>query len=131
LDTFQLIADIEEDELDIWRDAALLETDVAELQRSIDDYGTEMDTKERESIEKLVSAVGQAETRFNRTAVPRDIITGEAGKTLDAIALLRRIQVRREALLGRIEKATSPPSTSQSAKKSTRRATRPSAPRPV
>jgi hypothetical protein len=94
--------DLQETELGIWRDAALLETDVSELNQWLDSHGDDLETEERDALERLISAVESARRR-HATATANPQHGGETTTdALDPIARLNELQQRREELLERV-----------------------------
>lgn len=105
-DTFPLIADLQRAELEIWRDAGLLEVDVAELREWLEHHADDMDDSERDALDRLASAAERARERVNRLSDPR-LSLGEVDESAaDPRKRLEDIQRHREQL---IERVVNPP----------------------
>ncbi|MGH9026382.1 MAG: hypothetical protein ACRDWD_09760 [Acidimicrobiia bacterium] len=108
-DTFTLIADLQRAELEVWRDAALLEVDVAEIRDWLEQHGDDMDASERDTLERLHLATERARERAQRSSDPRLTASGLEQKALDPRARLDEIEKQRHELIGRVGKASSHP----------------------
>lgn len=104
-DCFRLLVDLHRAELEIWRDAALLELDVGEIQAWLTKHGRDMDPDEQGALEQIIAATKSARRRLElRTRDPR-IADGVANE-LDSPSPFDRLEdlnARRQELVQRIK----------------------------
>lgn len=121
LDTFPLMVDIQQTELDIWRDAALLEVDVRELTDWVEQHGNNMAEDERNALEQLIAAAERAGERLDtrRRDPRRKEAKGHAKQ--DPASRLKEVQKRRAALVARIKPSASTRTKSRPTRRRTTR----------
>ena len=100
--TFPLIVDLQYDEREVWRDAALLEIDVTELQEWLDLQGDDLEPTERDTLERLLSAAESAKRRRERTIDPRPGSGSSEGVPDGPKSQLERLQKIRQELIERV-----------------------------
>lgn len=112
-DTYPLVVDLQRIELNIWRDAALLEVDVSELKQWFDPHGDDMESGERVALERLISAAENARQRDARASADPKSSDGVA---TDPVSRLRELEQRRRELLDRVQRRGKQPSARRARK---------------
>jgi hypothetical protein len=106
LGTLPLIADLQRMELDAWRDAGLIELDVAEINDWLNEQGGNLSDEERATFERLVTGADRArrleqQRRHRRLASPNDDQDGPMDVSLFA-ARIDDLAERRAEILRRV-----------------------------